>query len=65
MWFDNWEHDLVELGFAVHDPTTGKIHIQEDQLGLIGNFDKHASISTAAAPIMEVVLRHSFKTQDF
>jgi hypothetical protein len=46
MWFDNWEHDLVELGFAVHDPTTGKIHIQEDQLWLIGNFDKHASIST-------------------
>ena len=23
MWFDNWEHDLVELGFAVCDPTTG------------------------------------------
>jgi hypothetical protein len=40
MWFDNWEHDLVELGFAVCDPTTGKIHIPEDQLGLIGNFDE-------------------------
>jgi len=40
IWFDNWEHDLVELGFAVCDPTTGKIHIPEDQLGLIGNFDE-------------------------
>jgi len=30
----------VELGFAVHDPTTGKIHIPEDQLGLISNFDE-------------------------
>ena len=49
----------------VHDPTTGEIHIPEDQLGLVGNFDKHASISTAAAPIVKVVLRHSFKTHDF
>jgi hypothetical protein len=40
MWFDNWEHDLVELEFAVREPTTGKIHIPEDQLGLIGNFDE-------------------------
>jgi hypothetical protein len=40
MWFDNWEHDLVELGFAARDPTTGKIHIPEDQLGNIGNFDE-------------------------
>ena len=40
MWFDNWEHDLVELGFAVCDTTTGKIHIPEDQLGLIGDFDE-------------------------
>jgi len=23
MWFDNWEQDLVELGFAVRDPITG------------------------------------------
>ena len=23
MWFDNWENDLVELGFARRDPTTG------------------------------------------
>jgi hypothetical protein len=40
MWFDNWEHDLVELGFAVRELTTRKIHILEDQLGLISNFDK-------------------------
>ena len=24
MWFDNFENDLVELGFALCDPTTGK-----------------------------------------
>jgi hypothetical protein len=40
MWFNNWEHDLVELGFAVRDPTTGRIHIPEDELGNIGNFDE-------------------------
>jgi hypothetical protein len=40
MWFDNWENDLVELGFASRDPTTGKILIPEDQLGNIGNFDE-------------------------
>ena len=39
-WFDNWEHDLVELGFANRDPTTWKIHIPEDRLGLISNFDE-------------------------
>jgi len=40
MWFDNWENDLVELGFASRDPTTGKILIPEDQLGNICNFDE-------------------------
>jgi hypothetical protein len=40
MWFDNWENDLVELGFASRNPTTGKIFIPEDQLGNIGNFDE-------------------------
>ena len=30
----------MELGFAVHDPTTRKIHIPEDQLRLIGTFDE-------------------------
>jgi hypothetical protein len=34
-------------------------------LGWLATLMKHASISTAAAPIVEVVLRHSFKTQDF
>jgi hypothetical protein len=58
MWLDNWENDLVELGFASRDPTTGKIVILEDQLGNIGNFDETASISKEAAPIAEVVRRH-------
>ena len=40
MWFDNWEHDLVELRFAFRDETTGKVHIPEQMLRLIGNFDK-------------------------
>jgi hypothetical protein len=40
MWFDNWENDLVELGFASRYPTTGKILIPEDQLGNICNFDE-------------------------
>jgi hypothetical protein len=57
MWFDNWEHDLVELGFAARDPTTGKIHIPEDQLGNIGNFDETCLSLNAAAPIAEVVWR--------
>ena len=57
MWFDNWEHDLVELGFAARDPTTGKIHIPEDQLGNIGNFDETCLSLDAAAPIAEVVWR--------
>jgi hypothetical protein len=26
MWFDNWELDLVELGFATREPG-GKVHI--------------------------------------
>ena len=40
MWFDNWEHDLVELGFAFWDETTGKAHIPTEMLRLIGNFDE-------------------------
>ncbi len=31
MWFDNWENDLVELGFAMRNPTTRKIAIAEEQ----------------------------------
>ena len=40
MWFKNWEHDLVELGFATRDPDTGKIDILDKQLALILNFDE-------------------------
>jgi hypothetical protein len=32
MWFDNWEHDIVELGFRNHNPVTGKVHIPKEQL---------------------------------
>jgi hypothetical protein len=32
MWFENWEHDLVELGFATRDPDTRKIDISDEQL---------------------------------
>jgi hypothetical protein len=47
-WFDNWEHDLVKLGFADWDETTGKVHIPEEMLRLIGNFDK-TSLSLCGA----------------
>jgi hypothetical protein len=40
MWFDNWEHDIVELGFGNHNPVTGKVHNPKEQLQRIGNFDK-------------------------
>ena len=40
LWFDNWEHDLVELGFAYHDPITKKVCIPEEQLTNIVNFDE-------------------------
>jgi hypothetical protein len=40
MWFDNWEHDIAELGFANCNPVTGKVHIPKEQLRMIGNFDK-------------------------
>ena len=32
MWFDNWERDLVDLGFAYVDPTTGIAVIPIKQL---------------------------------
>jgi hypothetical protein len=38
-WFDNWEFDLVELGFATRD-TNGKIAISAEQLYFILNFDE-------------------------
>ena len=38
LWFDNWEHDLVELGFAYLNPVTGQLCIPEDQLRNFLNF---------------------------
>ena len=38
-WFDNWEFDLVELGFATRD-ADGKIAISAEQLYFILNFDE-------------------------
>ena len=40
LWFDNWEHDLIKLGFAHRDPITGQVCIPEDQLRNILNFDE-------------------------
>jgi len=40
MWFENWENDLVELGFAWRDETTRKVHIPDEMLRLIVNFDE-------------------------
>ena len=40
MWFNKWEHDLVKLGFAFWDETTGKVHIPEEMRRMIGNFDE-------------------------
>jgi len=39
LWFDNWEGDLVDLGFAYYDPTS-KVCIPEEQLKNILNFDE-------------------------
>jgi hypothetical protein len=40
VWFDNWENDIVELGFGTQDQTTGKVHIPYEQLRWIGPFNK-------------------------
>jgi hypothetical protein len=40
MWFDNWEHDLVELGFACVDTIIKKVTILPEQLQNIGNLDE-------------------------
>ncbi len=39
MWFDVYEHDLVELGFGYRD-ASGAIVIPEEQLKNILNFDE-------------------------
>ena len=38
-WFDNWERDLVELGFASYDKR-GQCVIPDNQLRFIINFDE-------------------------
>ena len=38
-WFDNWEWDLVELGFATRDED-GTVRIPNEQLPFIINFDE-------------------------
>ena len=40
MWFNNWGKDLVQLGFATQLNVDGNIHIPEEQLGCILNFDE-------------------------
>ncbi len=30
MWFDNWEHDIVELGFGNCNPVMRKVHIPKE-----------------------------------
>ena len=40
LWFDYWERDLVELGFAYYDPITNKVCTPEEQLINILNFDE-------------------------
>ena len=40
MWFNNWGHDLVELGFATKLNDDGDIYIPDEQLGRIINFDE-------------------------
>ncbi len=40
LWFNNWERNLVELGFANLDPITNKICIPEEQLANILNFNE-------------------------
>ena len=38
-WFDNWEFDLVELGFAMKG-INGTVTIPDDQLSFILNLDE-------------------------
>jgi hypothetical protein len=32
LWFDNWERDLMELGFSYYDLITNKVCTPEEQL---------------------------------
>ncbi len=61
-WFDNREHDIVELGFGNHDPVMGKFHIPKEQLRRITNFDESLSfdgsntIKVAARIVLYMIL---------
>ncbi len=46
-WFDNWERDLVDLGFAYKDDD-GKVIIPPEQLARIMNIDETALIMDAS-----------------
>ncbi len=48
MWFDNWEEDIVMLGFGTRHEITGKVHIPPQQLRRIGNFDKSLSLDKSS-----------------
>ena len=40
MWFNNWGRDLVELGFTSQPNNNEDIHIPNDQIARIINFDE-------------------------
>jgi hypothetical protein len=40
LWFENWEKDLVELGFTYCNPIMGQVSIPKEQLRNILNFDE-------------------------
>ena len=40
MWFDNWESNLVALGFATRNDDGGGINVSDNQLVRILNFDE-------------------------
>ncbi|KAL7490610.1 hypothetical protein ACHAWT_000174 [Skeletonema menzelii] len=46
-WFNNWERDLIELGFAYQDDD-GKVIIPPEQLARIMNIDETALIMDAS-----------------
>jgi hypothetical protein len=44
MWFNNWEHDLIELGMGMSDLISRKVMFPKEQLPTsIWNFDKTTS----------------------
>jgi hypothetical protein len=43
MWFDNWEHDLVELGMAVRDEISGKVVFPRSSCRTLATLTRPAS----------------------